>query len=106
MWFVSVDMTRTCGGHTSTHRTQPLQVSVSMVTVAGCRGMRVIRNTRGYGLQRREAAPGSLRAPTRRVIAGEPTRSDRRRYAQAAGAAGASAANAAPRARQSLLVSI
>src|SRR5882724_5153536 len=46
MRFVSSDMSSTRGGQTSTQRTQPLQVSMSMVTVAGWRGIVPSRNTR------------------------------------------------------------
>ena len=43
MRFVSSDMTSTRGGQTSTHSTQPLQVSMSIVTVAGWRGISRLR---------------------------------------------------------------
>src|SRR5947207_15277702 len=45
MRFVSSDMTSTRGGQTSTQSTQPLQVSMSIVTVAGWRGTAPSRNT-------------------------------------------------------------
>src|SRR6266446_3129149 len=53
MRFVSSDMSSTRGGQTSTQRMQPLQVSMSIVTVAGWRGIVPSRNTQVPEGQRR-----------------------------------------------------